>query len=53
MRQGVSGLPATLRELGVDERIDLGAIAASCNVAPGSYRRMSHAEITQIFQEAF
>ena len=47
------GLPATLRELGVDGNIDLGAIAASCNVAPGSYKKMCHAEIARIFQEVF
>ena len=47
------GLPATLRELGVAEGIDLGAIAASCNVSPGSYGKMCHAEIARIFQEVF
>lgn len=47
------GLPATLRELGVDESVDLGAVAASCNKAPGSYGKMSHAVIAQILQEAF
>jgi len=46
------GLPTTLRELGVDESVDLGAVAASCNVAPGSYGKMSHGEIARIFQEA-
>lgn len=45
------GLPTTLRELGVDESIDLGIIAASCNVAPGSYGKMCHAEIAAIFSE--
>ena len=47
------GLPTTLRELGVDESVDLGAVAASCNKAPGSYKKMCHAEIAQIFQEAY
>ena len=45
------GLPTTLRELGVDESVDLGAVAASCNVAPGSYGKMCHAEIARIFSE--
>ncbi len=46
------GLPTTLRELGVDESTDLKAIAASCNLAPGSYKKMTHAEILAIFMEA-
>ena len=45
------GLPSTLGELGVDESIDLKAIADSCNLAPGSYRKMTHEEILKIFQE--
>lgn len=47
------GLPTTLQELGVSEDIDLGAIAASCSVSPGSYGKMCHAEFARIFQEAF
>lgn len=47
------GLPATLRELGVDETTDLKAIANSCNLAPGSYRKMTHEEILKIFQECY
>lgn len=27
------------------------AIADSCNIAPGSYKRLTHEEIYQIFQE--
>ena len=46
------GLPTTLRELGIDQSVDLGAVAASCNKAPGSYKKMCHAEIARIFQEA-
>lgn len=46
------GLPTTLRELGVDDSKDLGTVAASCNIAPGSCKKMSHAEIARIFQEA-
>lgn len=45
------GLPTTLGELDVDESIDLKAIADSCNLAPGSYRKMTHEEILKIFQE--
>lgn len=47
------GLPTTLREIGVDENIDLKEIAASCNLAPGSYKKMTHAEILAIFKESF
>ena len=47
------GLPTTLRELGVDENTDLKEIAASCNLAPGSYKKMTHAEILAIFKECF
>lgn len=45
------GLPTTLRELGVDEHTDLKRIADSCNLAPGSYRKMTHEEIFEIFKE--
>lgn len=47
------GLPTTLRELGVNEAADLKAIADSCNLAPGSYRKMTHEEILKIFQESY
>ena len=47
------GLPTTLRELGVDENTDLKAIADSCNLAPGSYRKMTHEEILKIFRECY
>lgn len=46
-------LPTTLRELGVDESLDLKAVADSCNLAPGSYRKMTHKEILEIFRECF
>ncbi|MCD8104804.1 MAG: iron-containing alcohol dehydrogenase [Lachnospiraceae bacterium] len=45
------GLPTTLRELGIDENVDLKAIADSCNLVSGSYRKMTHEEILEIFQE--
>ena len=47
------GLPTTLRELGVKESTDLKAIADSCNLAPGSYRKMTHEEILKILQECY
>lgn len=47
------GLPTTLRELGVDESTDLKQIADSCNLAPGSYKKMTHEEILEIFKESF
>ena len=45
------GLPATLRELGVDENTDLKAIADSCAIVSGGYRRLTHGEIFEIFRE--
>ena len=50
---GDIGLPATLRQLGATAETDLKQIADSCAIAPGSYRRMTHEEILQIFEECF
>lgn len=47
------GLPTTLRELGVNETIDLEAISNSCNLAPGSFKKMTHEEILEIFRECY
>lgn len=47
------GLPVTLQDLGVNESTDLKAIADSCNLAPGSYKKMTHKEILEIFKECF
>lgn len=47
------GLPTTLREIGINEATDLKAIADSCNLAPGGYKKMTHKEIWQIFQECY
>lgn len=47
------GLPTTLRGLGVDESLDLKAVADSCNLTPGSYKKMTHKEILEIFKECF
>ena len=45
------GLPTTFKELKIDEQTDLKAIADSCNLAPGSYKKMTHEEIYGIFKE--
>lgn len=47
------GLPTALRELGVTEQTDLKKIADSCNLVPGSYKKMTREEILEIFQECF
>lgn len=47
------GLPTTLQELGVEETVDLKVIADSCNLAPGSYKKMTHEDILEIFKECF
>lgn len=45
------GLPTTLGQLGIDEKTDLKAIADSCGIVPGSYKKMTHEEIFTIFKE--
>lgn len=47
------GLPTTLRELGINETTDLKAIADSCGIVQGSYKKMTHEEILEIFRECF
>ena len=47
------GLPTTLRELGIESEDGLKEIADSCNIAPGSYKKMTHEEIYEIFKESF
>lgn len=47
------GLPTTLRELGVDEHIDLKGIADSCAIVPNGYKKLTHEEILGIFQECY
>ena len=42
------GLPTTLRELGIDDKDILPDIAASCNIAPGSYGDMNKKAIMEI-----
>ncbi|MEA4816982.1 MAG: iron-containing alcohol dehydrogenase [Lachnospiraceae bacterium] len=45
------GLPTTLRELGLTKETDLKAIADSCPIVAGSYKKMTHEEIYEIFKE--
>lgn len=47
------GLPATLRELGVNESIDLESLAGSCVVSCCSCRRISQEEILGIFRKCY
>ncbi len=47
------GLPADLRELGVDENTDLRAIADSSAMVSGSCTRLTQEEILRIFQECY
>ena len=47
------GLPVNLRELGVDENMDLKAIADSCAIVSCSYKKLTHEEILGIFKECF
>lgn len=47
------GLPATLRELGVQDRSMLAIIAESCNISMGAYRPMTHEEILEILEECY
>ena len=47
------GLPATLQELGINGNVDLKAVADSCAIVPGSYRKLTREEIFEIFKECF
>lgn len=47
------GLPTTLRELGMDDQEQLVQIAQSCNVAPGSYGKMTKEAILEILKECY
>lgn len=47
------GLPVTLQGLGIDENTDLKAIADSCAIVPGSYKKLTREEILDIFKECF
>ncbi len=45
------GLPTTLRELGITDKEQLAEIAQSCNIASGSYGKMSKEAILEILNE--
>jgi len=47
------GMPTTLWELGIDDSTDLRAVADSCNLSLGSYKKMTHEEILEIFWECY
>lgn len=47
------GLPGTLRDLGVDEKTDLKAVADSCICVQGAYKVITHEEILEIFKECY
>lgn len=47
------GLPSTLKELGVADRSMLKEIAYSCGISTGSYKKMTHEEILEMFNECF
>ena len=42
------GLPTTLREVGVEKKEDLKEIADSCYLVDGSYKKMTHEELSLI-----
>lgn len=46
------GLPTTLKELGAS-RDQLKEIAGSCGISAGSYKKLTHKEILEIFQECY
>ncbi len=45
------GMPTTFAELGIDDNINLKEIANSCGIVNGSYKKMTHEEILEIFEE--
>ena len=47
------GLPTTLKELGVTDKNQLKEIAFSCGISQGSYKKITHEEILEIFQECY
>lgn len=47
------GLPSTLKELSLSDEAPLKEIAYSCGISAGSYKKMTHEEILQIFNECF
>ena len=47
------GLPSSLREIGIEDKSSLREIAYSCGISQGSYKKMTHEEILNIFEECF
>lgn len=47
------GLPTSLRELGIDESLDLREVADSCYTSSGAFREIQNDEIYEIFMECF
>lgn len=47
------GLPRTLKEAGVTDKSQLKEIADSCGISAGAYKKMTHEEILEIFNECF
>lgn len=47
------GLPTSLKELGVQSREQLRAIADSCGISQGGYRQLTHDEIYELFCECY
>ena len=47
------GLPVSLQDLGVNENTDLKAIADSCGIVPGGYKKLTQEEILGIFRECY
>ena len=47
------GLPTSLKELGMTDKSQLKEIADSCGISAGSYKKMTHEEILEIFKECF
>lgn len=45
------GMPTNFRELGIEKDINLKEIADSCGIVGGSYKKMTHKEILEIFEE--
>lgn len=45
------GMPTRFAEIGIDKSMDLKAIADSCAIVPTAYKKMTHEEILEIFNE--
>ena len=45
------GMPSKFSEIGIDNSVDLKAIADSCAIVPTAYKKMTREEIFEIFNE--